>query len=94
MLEQEIYLNFKNFKDIPSIYTSTLFLKHADFNKVSFLIEEAIEKLLKKIQRHHDDWGALKDSTPPNVQLVHDHVLVHTELEVEWLRKLLAYVRK
>lgn len=92
-LEQEIYTNFKNFKDIQSLYSSTLFLKHTDLTKLGFIIEEGIAKVRDKIQRNHDEWDTIANDTPQTVHLIQDHVLRQMELEVEWLEKLLVHVR-
>lgn len=92
-LEQEIYTNFKNFKDIPSLYSSTLFLKHTDLTKLGFIIEEGITKVQERIQRNHDEWDALVHDTTRTVHFIQDHVLRQMELEVAWLQQLLLYVR-
>lgn len=92
-LEQEIYGSFKNFKDIKSLYSPTLFLKHADPVKLAFLIEEGIENLKGKITRNKEEWDLLKDKTPPHVHLIQDYALSQLELDMGWLQKLLVYVQ-
>lgn len=93
VLEEEIYAAFKNFKDVKSLYSSTVFLKHADPVKLAFLIEEAIQKLQTAKKRIVEDWNLLKHRTPLNVHLIQEHSLSFMELEISWLKKLLAYVR-
>ncbi|WP_422658792.1 PadR family transcriptional regulator [Paenibacillus sp. EC2-1] len=92
-LEEEIYTAFKNFKDVKSLYSSTVFLKHADPVKLAFLIEEAIQKLQNAINRNVEDWKIIGLKTPLNVHLVQEHSLNYMELEVSFLKKLLAFVR-
>ena len=93
VLEEEIYAVFRNFKDVQSLYSSTIFMKHADPTKLAFLIEEAIHKLQSAIKRNADEWRLLKHKTPLNVHLIQEHSLNYMELEVSWLQKLLSYVR-
>ncbi|WP_068776678.1 PadR family transcriptional regulator [Paenibacillus sp. FJAT-26967] len=92
-LEQEIYTKFKNFTDVESLYSAALFIKHADPNKLAFLIEEGIEKLQGKIQHHHEIWLTIRDESPPIIHLIQDHTLSRIKLELDWLEKLLVHVK-
>lgn len=87
-LEQEIYASFKNFTRVDALYSSVLFLKHADPKKLMFLIEEAKEKVQNKIKADTAFWEAVRDETPPAVHLIHDHSLSLLKIDLEWLNKL------
>ncbi|MFS0840999.1 PadR family transcriptional regulator [Paenibacillus sp. 1P03SA] len=92
-LEQEIYASFRNFTGVESLYSSTLFLQHADKNKLIFLIEEVIDKMRNRSEQQNQDWEAFKDKTPPSVHLIQDYVHNRMKLESEWLVKLLDFVK-
>ncbi|GKS11651.1 hypothetical protein YDYSY3_26510 [Paenibacillus chitinolyticus] len=92
-LEQEIYASFRNFTGVESLYSPTLFLKHADKNKLVFLIEEVMDKLRYRTEQQSQEWDAFKDKTPPSVHLIQEYVQSRMKLESEWLEKLLAFVK-
>ncbi|MCQ6562372.1 PadR family transcriptional regulator [Paenibacillus mendelii] len=92
-LQQEIYNSFKRFTDIKSLYAPLTFLKHADKDKISFLLEESIEKLRKKINKNHDGWNSLLQKPQETVQFIYEHALNRMELDAQWLEKLLTWIR-
>ncbi|MWV46383.1 PadR family transcriptional regulator [Paenibacillus sp. HJL G12] len=93
-LEQEIYASFKNFTRVEALYSTTLFLKYADPNKLLFLIEEAQQKLENKIQSGIVFWDKVRDETPPAVHLIHDHTQSQLHMDLAWMKKLELLVRE
>ncbi|GGG87232.1 PadR family transcriptional regulator [Paenibacillus radicis (ex Gao et al. 2016)] len=53
-LEEEIYASFKNAKTVLSLYASIAFIDLVDKSRLAFLVEEAIEKLQKRIAMVED----------------------------------------
>ncbi|GAB6991136.1 PadR family transcriptional regulator [Paenibacillus pini] len=92
-LQQGIYNSFKQLKDIPSLYSPTIFLKYVDKNKVAFLIEEGIEKFQGQLERNLLEWEVIQHEAPQSAHLIQEHVLNQKRLELDWLKKLLAYVQ-
>ena len=95
-LEEEIYAAFKNISDINSLYSSLLFLDKVDKNKIAYLIEEAIEKLNKKIQIIEQADPELTDIPLERREAVHlivNHAHHSIKNDMNWLSKLLISVR-
>lgn len=96
-LEQEIYDSFKNYTSIRGLYASVGFIKHANPAKVAFLVEEIIQKLEETLRRSEGLWDQAHARDIPfdgRAELIYDHASAQMKLEIDWLRKLLAYVRK
>lgn len=96
LLEEEIYSAFQNFADMKTLYSSLLFLDKVDKHKLAYLIEEAIDRLNKKIQTIEQADFELP-SIPPDkktaVKLITDHAHQSLKNDINWLEKTLAYVR-
>ncbi|MFF2908288.1 PadR family transcriptional regulator [Paenibacillus sp. NPDC057934] len=97
MLEEEIYDVFKNFSDIRSLYSSLLFLDKVDPHKLAYVIEEAIEKLNKKVSLIEGTDPALAIIPVERreaVSLIMDHANQTYHKDIDWLHKVLTTVRE
>jgi len=97
-LEQEIYESFKNFSSVKELYASTYFLKYANATKAAFLLEESIRKLEEKLNYSRMLWDQAQEKPTPipidkGIRLIYDHATSQMVLDIDWLRKLLDYVR-
>lgn len=94
VLEQDIYASFKNFKGMRAIYASTLFQKHADKQKLIYLIEDLIDNLQAKNDYYNKVWTTLQHGTPEEFHLVKEYTHNQMIIDLEWLQKLLDFVRR
>ncbi|OAB47423.1 PadR family transcriptional regulator [Paenibacillus antarcticus] len=95
-LEEDIYAAFKNISNINSLYSSLLFLDKVDKNKVAYLIEEAIEKLNKRmevVEQADPELTAIPLERRESVHLIVDHAYQTIKNDIHWLSKLLISVR-
>lgn len=95
-LEDEIYSVFQNYTSINSLYSSLLFLDHVDKQKLAYIIEELIAKLNMKIQHIESiDTSLIQipEKAKPPVMLIAEHANHTMKNDLEWLQKLLAFVR-
>lgn len=93
-LEQQIYASFKNFTSIKSVYSSTIFLKHADKQKLIYLIEDVLHNLREKIDKYDQLWDSIQNETPESVQMIQEYFHQQMHIDYQWLEKLLEYVKK
>ncbi|WP_042352894.1 PadR family transcriptional regulator [Bacillus massiliigorillae] len=92
-LEQKIYNSFKNYTSISSLFSSTIFLKYVDTNKVAFLLEEIINKLKEKIERYDILWDEIHPDSTPAIHLIQSYTHNQMKVDLEWLERLLLFVR-
>lgn len=93
-LEQKIYESFKDFTTIRELYASTCFIQYANPAKAAFLLEEIIEKLKKRLSQSETLWeGAQSIPKDKSIELIYEHGTGQLRLDIDWLEKLLAYVR-
>ncbi|MFF2094126.1 PadR family transcriptional regulator [Paenibacillus sp. NPDC058174] len=59
-LEDEIYTSFKNAKTVLSLYASIAFIDLVDKSRLAFFVEEAMEKLHKRIDMVESKLAAKK----------------------------------
>lgn len=96
-LEDEIYSSFQKMTNITSLYASLVFLDKVDKQKLSYLIEEAIEKLNSKLQIFDVKDVELKDIPEHKlvgIRLIAEHAYHSIRNDKEWLEKLLVLVQK
>lgn len=94
VLQQKIYDSFKNYTDIPSLFSSTLFLKHVDQQKIAYLIEENIAQLRQKIEQYEQLWSEIQAQTTPAFTLIQAYTHQQIKMDLEWLEQLLQHVRQ
>jgi len=83
-------------ENINSLYSSLLFLDKVDKNKIAYLIEEAIEKLNKRIEvieQADPEFTAIPLERRESVHLIVDHAYHSIKNDIQWLSKLLISVR-
>ncbi|WP_090236786.1 PadR family transcriptional regulator [Fictibacillus solisalsi] len=97
-LKRDIYKSFQNFSNLRSLYASLLFLKHVDIGKIIDLTEKAIERTKKRFQLQNDSqlpewWGIYSEKVSENIDFITSHARSNTEYDLEWLEKLLIFLR-
>lgn len=97
VLEEEIYEVFKSFTDIKQLYSSLLFLDRVDLHKLAFILEEAIERVSKRVklvERANPELPDVPENKRAAVTLIMDHAYQSMTKDIDWLQKLLANVRE
>lgn len=97
-LEQEIYESFKTFTSVKELYASAYFLKYANATKAAFLLEESIRQQEESLRHSRLLWkhaqegdsSAIRIDTA--IRLIYDHATSQKQMDIDWLRRLLAYV--
>lgn len=96
-LEQSIYDSFRSGKNMTSLYASVYFLDLVDKNRLAYLIEDLIERRTQGL-RLLEKPGAIPDDIPPNktklVGFIADHAKGTLQTDLEWLGKLLHFLRE
>jgi len=96
-LEDNIYSAFQKMTSVTSLYASLLFLDKVDKKKVAYLIEEAIERLTKSVNRikgSDGEFHEVPEEKREAIRLVADHALHKLENDVAWLRRVLESIRR
>lgn len=98
-LKKDIYKSFQNFSNLRSLYASLLFLKHVDLGKIIDLTEKAVERTKKRFQLLYDSqmpewWGIYSEKVSENIDFITSHARSNIEYDLEWLEKLLIFLRK
>lgn len=93
VLKEKIYDSFVNFKDIRSVYSSVIFIKHTDLEKTTYLLEELIVKMKRKIAHYDEIWSEMQEKTPPSVHLITDYTHNQMRIDLKWLEKVKKFVQ-
>ncbi|WP_040949455.1 PadR family transcriptional regulator [Gorillibacterium massiliense] len=95
-LENEIYSAFQNVTSVLSLYSSLMFLDKVNPHKLAFILEEVIakrERNLEQVELANLGLPGVPENKKEAVRLVVDHAGQALKQDVEWLKKLLVYVR-
>lgn len=93
-LIEDIYTEFQNFTSVPALYSSLLFLDVVDKQKLSYLIEECIEKLIKQCNDTPINPQLVPENKKKPIELISNHMLDYLEKDIQWMENLLLYVRQ
>lgn len=98
-LEEKIYNSFKNISNVRELYVSIYFLKYVDPQKVAFILEDQIQKEKEyrdknnKIDPNAVQLQQLDEKTKQSVLFIAEHSFGLADLNIEWLEKVLEFVK-